>query len=99
MLDEKMYSTQLVRARAASTYFLALKFLEGLDMSDFSRWKEEGKGRKLTLTLSCHKTSRGLEATMNENENRWEEEEKRIFFMSAGVREDNSKFLCVPVPD
>lgn len=35
---------------------------------------------------------------MNEDENRLKEE-KKIFFMSAGVKEGNSKFLCLPVPD
>lgn len=56
-----------------------------------------GKGGKTYIYLSYLKTSRGLEAAMNEDENRWKEQKKII--LSAGVKEDNSKFLCGPVPD
>ena len=52
-----------------------------------------GKGEKTYAYFTCHKTRRGLEAAMNEDENGWKEEKKIIVSWGQG----RSFKICVPV--
>lgn len=57
-----------------------------------------GKGEKTYTYLSCHKTSRGLEAALNEDGNGWKEEGKKNSLCQLESRKITQNFLVSQCP-